>query len=107
MSAGRLEASAPSCHASNFSAPSGRAKRSLLAPFVRPGGEILLRVAGWPKVQRVLQSIDAVEQSGINAADVCPDHSRHVHNRLAAGEAPRPYSRDQHRTWMLRKRTVA
>jgi hypothetical protein len=66
-----------------------------------------LRVAGWPKVQRVLQSIDAVEQSGINAADVCPDHSRHVHNRLAAGEAPRPYSRDQHRTWMLRKRTVA
>ena len=59
-------------------------------PYVRPGGEILLRVSGWPKVERVLQAIDAVEQIGIDAADACPDHWRHVHNRLAAGEAPRP-----------------
>ena len=29
-------------------------------PFVRPGGEILLRIDGWPKVQRVLALIDAV-----------------------------------------------
>ena len=72
-------------------------------PYVRPGGEILLRVTGWPKVERVLQAIDAVEQIGIHAADACPDHWRHVHNRLAAGEAPRPYSREQHRAWMLRK----
>jgi hypothetical protein len=76
-------------------------------PYVRPGGEILLRTAGWPKVQRVLQAIDAVEQIGINAADACPDHWRHVHNRLAAGEAPRPYSREQHRAWMLRKKIDA
>ena len=72
-------------------------------PYVRPGGEILLRVTGWPKVERVLQAIDAVEQIGIHAADVCPDHWRHVHNRLAAGEVSRPYSRAQHRAWMLRK----
>src|SRR5258708_38762483 len=51
-------------------------------PYVRPGGEILLRVAGWPKVERVLQAIDAVEQIGPHAADACPDHSRHVHNPL-------------------------
>ena len=76
-------------------------------PYVRPGGEILLRVAGWPKVQRVLQSIDAVEQIGIDAADACPDHWRHVHNRLTAGEAPRPYSVAQHRAWMLRKKIDA
>ena len=64
-------------------------------PYVRPGGEILLRVSGWPKVERVLQAIDAVEQIGIDAADACPDHWRHVHNRLAAGEVPRPYSRER------------
>jgi uncharacterized protein DUF2840 len=52
-------------------------------PYVRRGGEILLRVSGWPKVERVLQAIDAVEHIGIDAADACPDHWRHVHNRLA------------------------
>lgn len=28
-------------------------------PYVRPGGEILLRLSGWPKVERVLQAVDA------------------------------------------------
>src|ERR1700686_401215 len=32
--------------------------------YVRPGGEILLRLSGWPKVERVLQAIDAVEVAG-------------------------------------------
>ncbi len=73
-------------------------------PYVRPGGEILLRVSGWPKVERVLQAIDAAEQFGIDAADACPDHWRHVHNRLAAGEMPRPYSPEKHRAWLLRKK---
>ena len=73
-------------------------------PFVRPGGEILLRISGWPKVERVLQAIDAVEALGIDAADATPDHWRHLHNRLIAGEPPRPYSREQHRTWLLRRR---
>ena len=74
-------------------------------PFVRPGGELLLRVSGWPKVQRVLQVIDAIEALGIDAADVAPDHWRHVHNRLRAGEEPRRYTCGQHRAWMLRRRT--
>jgi hypothetical protein len=73
-------------------------------PFVRPGGEILLRISGWPKVERVLQAIDAVEALGIDAAEAAPDHWRHLHNRLIAGEPPRPYSRDQHRAWLLRRR---
>ena len=73
-------------------------------PFVRPGGEILLRISGWPKVERVLRAIDAVEALGIDAADATPDHWRHLHNRLIAGEPPRPYSRDQHRAWLLRRR---
>jgi hypothetical protein len=74
--------------------------------YVRPGGEILLRISGWPKVERVLQAIDAVEALGIDPADAAPDHWRHVHNRLGAGYEPRPYSRDQHRAWLLRQRVL-
>ena len=74
-------------------------------PFVRPGGEILLRISGWPKVERVLQAIDVVEALDIDAADAAPDHWRHLHNRLIAGEPPRPYSREQHRAWL--RRTLA
>ena len=73
-------------------------------PFVRPGGEILLRISGWPKVECVLQAIDAVEALGIDPADAAPDHWRHLHNRLVAGEPPRPYSREQHRAWLLHRR---
>ena len=41
-------------------------------PFVRPGGDILLRISGWPKVERVLQIIDAMETAGIDPADAGP-----------------------------------
>jgi len=75
--------------------------------YVRPGGEILLRLSGWPKVERVLQAIDVVEQLGINPADACPDHWRHVQNRLASGDAPRLYTRERHRAWLLRRRIEA
>ena len=71
---------------------------------VRPGGEILLRISGWPNVERVLRAIDAVEQLGVDPADACPDHWRHIHNRLSAGDEPRPYTREQHRAWLLRRR---
>jgi hypothetical protein len=71
---------------------------------VRPGGEILLRVSGWRKVERVLQAIDAVEDIGIDPADACPDHWCQVHNRLTAGDEPRAYGRDRHAAWLLRRR---
>ena len=73
-------------------------------PFVRPGGDILLKIEGWPKVERVLQAIDAIEALGIDPAEVSPDHWRHVHNRLTAGEAPRAYSAEQHEAFLLRRR---
>ena len=76
-------------------------------PYVRPGGEIFLRLSGWPKVERVLQAIDAVEQIDIDPADACPDHWRHVHNRLVSGETPRLYTLDRHRAWLLRRRIEA
>lgn len=74
-------------------------------PFVRPGGDILLKINGWPKVERVLRAIDAVEALGIDPADAAPDHWRHVHNRLTVGHEPRAYSRDQHHAWRLRRST--
>ena len=73
-------------------------------PFVRPGGDILLRADGWPKVERVLQAIDAVEAIGVHADKAAPDHWRHVHNRLNVGHEPRAYTRAQHRAWLLRRR---
>jgi hypothetical protein len=73
-------------------------------PFVRPGGDILLRISGWPKVERVLQAIDAVEAIDVDPADAAPDHWCSLHNRLVADETPRPYSREQHRAWLLRRR---
>ena len=72
-------------------------------PYVRPGGEILLRQHGWPKVRLVLETIDAVEAVGIAAEDAAPDHWRHVHNRLCAGETPRLYTRERHQAWRLRQ----
>lgn len=70
---------------------------------VDPGGELLLFVRGWPRVARVFGVIDAVEASGIDPCDVAPEHWRHVHNRLAGRERPRPYTPSQHRAWLLRK----
>jgi hypothetical protein len=73
-------------------------------PFVRPGGETLLRIESWPKVERVLQHIDVIEAIGIDAAEVSPDHWRHVHNRLTVGHEPRAYTVDQHQAFLLRRR---
>jgi hypothetical protein len=72
-------------------------------PAVRPGADILLSVDGWPKVERVLQAIDAVEDRGIDPADAAPDYWRHVHNRLAAGLEPRTYTAARHRAFRLRR----
>lgn len=72
-------------------------------PFVRPGGEILLKIESWPKVQSILQVIDAIEAQGIDPADIASDYWRHVHHRVTAGEAPRAYTRAQHGAWIKRR----
>ena len=76
-------------------------------PFVRPGGDILLRMDGWPKVERVLQVIDAVEALGIDPADAAPDYWQHVHNRLSVNETPRSYTRTRHQAWLKRREVGA
>ncbi|MET4019712.1 hypothetical protein ABIB73_007542 [Bradyrhizobium sp. F1.4.3] len=47
-------------------------QRYSTVPWVSPGGESLLRLAGWRKVERVLELIDAVESLGIDPADAAP-----------------------------------
>ena len=73
-------------------------------PFVRPGGDILLRLDGWPKVQRALQMIDAIEALGLDPAEASPDHWRHVHNRLTVGLEPHAYTPERHAAWLHRRK---
>ena len=71
---------------------------------VRPGAELLALVEGWTRVRRALEVVDAIEAAGFDPAVVAPAHWRHVHNRLVAGLAPRPYDQLRHRAWRLRAR---
>jgi hypothetical protein len=73
-------------------------------PGVRPGGEPLVLLNGWTRVQRGLQAIDAIEAAGFLPCAIAPDHWRHVHNRLLTGLSPRPYDARRHRAWRLRRR---
>ena len=82
----------------------GPGERYSTVPCVRPGGESLLCLASWPKVEKALQAIDAVEALGIDPADAAPEHWRHLHNRLSVGEQPRPYTRSRHQAWMHRQK---
>lgn len=79
-------------------------ERYSTVPYVRPGGESLLRLNGWPKVEKALQFVDQVEALGIDPADAAPEYWRHVHNRLSVNERPRPYTRARHEAWLRRKR---
>lgn len=76
-------------------------------PFVRPGGELLLDVSGWPRVRRVLEEIDAIEELGLHPADICPDHWRTLNGRIAANVVSRPYTRAMHKAWLARKRLLS
>jgi hypothetical protein len=79
-------------------------KRCSTVAYVRPGADILLTAIGWPNVERVLQIIDTIEAIGIDPVDVSPDYWRHAHSRLAVRETPRPYTRQRHEAWLLRRR---
>jgi hypothetical protein len=81
-------------------------ERHATVPFVRPGGEILLRLSGWPKVEKALQAIDAVEALGIHPADAAPEHWQHVHNRLTVDEEPRRYTQTRHQAWLHRRKVA-
>ncbi|GAB1714988.1 MAG: hypothetical protein NTAFB05_00300 [Nitrobacter sp.] len=75
-------------------------------PFVRPGGDILLRIVGWPKVERVLGAIEAIEALGIDPAEAAPEHWRHLNHRISVNEPFRVYSLAQHRAWLRRREVL-
>jgi hypothetical protein len=82
-------------------------QRCSTVPWIKPGGESLLRLSGWPKVERVLQLIDTIEALNIDPADAAPDYWHHVHNRLSVNETPRPYTRSRHQAWLHRRRVTS
>ena len=82
-------------------------QRYSTVPWITPGGESLLRLSGWSKVERVLQLIDTVEALDIDPAEVAPDYWHHVHNRLSVNETPRPYTRSRHQAWLHRRRITS
>lgn len=82
-------------------------QRYATVPWVSPGGEILLRLSGWPKVERVLKLVDAVEALDIDPADAAPDYWHHVHNRLSVNESPKGYTRSRHQAWLHRRRVTS
>lgn len=82
-------------------------ERCSTVPHVLPGGEMLLRLSGWPKVEAALIAIDLVEALGLAPEDVCPDHWRHVHNRLTTGLDPRAYTEPRHAAWLKRRAVTA
>lgn len=78
-------------------------ERFSTVPHVTPGGVSLLRLSGWPKVEAALLAIDQVEAEDIAPEDVCPDHWRHVHNRLSCNLEPRLYTPLRHDAWLKRR----
>lgn len=82
-------------------------ERCSTVPHVTPGGEMLLRLSGWPKVEAALFAIDQVEALGLAPEVVCPDHWRHVHNRLTTGLDPRAYTKLRHDAWLKRRAVTA
>ncbi|MDN3275992.1 DUF2840 domain-containing protein [Frankia sp. RB7] len=81
-------------------------QRCSTVPYVKPGAEILLRLTGWQKVERVLKVVDAIEGLGIDPVDVAPDYWQHVHNRLSVNEKPRSYTKTRHQAWLHRQRVM-
>jgi hypothetical protein len=76
-------------------------------PFVQPGGDILLKIEGWPKVEQVLAAIDEAHEREMTVVALTGGSGHAVHNRLAAGEAPRAYTQRRHRAFLLRRRIGA
>jgi hypothetical protein len=74
-------------------------------PYVRPGGEVLLRLVGRSKVESALKAIDAVRKLGIDPADSEPEYWRMVHNRLVVKPPDRfhTYTHSQHYAWLRRR----
>jgi hypothetical protein len=85
----------------------GPGEAAATVPGVVPGADILLRRQGWAAVSRMLEILDAIEQSGIEPADVAPDYWRYLHSRLICRQPFGLYDRARHRAWLARRGRAA
>ena len=76
-------------------------------PWVIPGGESLLRLSGWAKVECVLQLIETIEGLQIDPVEAAPEYWHHVHSRLSVNEAPKVYTRARHQAWLHRRKVAS
>src|SRR5215469_6274536 len=76
-------------------------ERYSTVPFVQPGGEILLNLARWPKVEKVFHAIEVVEALGITV--IPPMRHRSIGTTFTTGLASTrrlgPYTHTQHQAW--------
>ena len=70
---------------------------------VKGAAHSLLSIKTWTKVKQVFEHIDAIEALKIRPDLVCPDHWRHVHARIMAGDEPRAYTLERHHIWLSRQ----
>ena len=84
----------------------GTDERMSTVPGVTPGGDSLLRLQGWSRVRRAFAAITAIEQLGIEPADVAPEWWRHLHSRILCNAPWRPYARAQHGAWLKRRQVM-
>ena len=79
----------------------GRGEPFQTLPFVRPGGDLLLKLHGWPKVERVLQLIDAIDALGHLRAQL--PRSRHPSDREAFRPPRNPHPHELPARWSCRR----
>jgi hypothetical protein len=69
---------------------------------VLPGAHILLRAEGERQVKRVLEVIDAIDKSAIDASTVAEAYWRTIGNRLAARQPLPAYTAERHAAHLAR-----
>jgi hypothetical protein len=75
-----------------------------MLPFVPPGGRFRCGSAVGRRSSACCRRSMPWRRSASIPPTLHPDYWGHLHNRLVAGEPPRPYSRARHRAWLLYQR---
>jgi hypothetical protein len=70
---------------------------------VQPGAHVLLRAEGERQVKPVLEVIDTIEKSAIDACAVAESYWRTVGNRLAARQPLPEYTAERHAAHLARR----
>lgn len=69
-------------------------------PGVKPGAQILLDLEGAIKVRKALNTIDEIEQLGLDLTDISPAYYGHLHQRITANRPHHRYTMEQHQAFL-------